>query len=150
MAKLPSGRLKILRLIVPASLLVACSSECVYYPCPLAEAAEISVTTSPATASITGLALALSGAVGGTAPCQPGSGAASVCRVFGGPGTYQAELTAPGYQTAVVKFTVTGTTAGCNTCGHVDRRMLSVVMQPAIASLHDVDRPLRLATFNEH
>jgi hypothetical protein len=100
-------------------------------PCtnPKPEAAEISVTASSATAGIPGLMLTLSGAVVGTAPCQQGLGASSVCYVLGGPGTYHAELTAPGYQTADIKFTVTGTTAGCNTCGHVDRQLLSVAMQ---------------------
>lgn len=132
--------LEILRWTAPASFLVACSGDCIYYPCPAPEAAEISVTASAATAAIPGLTLTLSGAVVGTAPCQQGSGAASVCYVVGGPGAYRAELTAPGYRTVDIEFTVTGITAGCNTCGHVDRQLLSVVMQPASASLQDVSR----------
>jgi hypothetical protein len=126
--------LEMLRWTAPASFLVACSSDCIYYPCPEPEAAEISVTASTATAGIAGLTLTLSGAVVGTVPCQQGSGTASVCYVVGGPGAYQAELSAPGYQTVDIKFTVTGITAGCNTCGHVDRQLLSVVMQPASAN----------------
>ena len=128
-SRLSSG---VLRWLIPASLVAACSSDCVYYPCPLPEAAEISVTANNAAAGVPGLTLAISGAVVSTGPCQPGSGATSVCHVLGGPGAYQAVLSAPGYQTDSIKFTVTGTTAGCNTCGHVDRQLLSVVLQPAI------------------
>ena len=124
--------LGILRSLVPASLVVACSSDCVYYPCPLPEAAEISVTASNTAVGVPGLMLAISGTVVGTVPCQHGPGAASVCHILGGPGAYRAELSAPGYQVASIGFTVTGTAAGCNTCGHVDRQLLSVVLQPAI------------------
>jgi len=113
-------------------MVAACSSDCVYYPCPLPEAAEISVTASNAAADIPGLMLAVSSPVVTTVACAPGSGGADVCRVLGGPGAYQAKLSAPGYQTTSITFTVTGTTAGCNTCGHVDRQLLAVVIQPAV------------------
>ena len=95
--------MEIFRWTGPASLLVACSSDCIYYPCPDPEAG-ISVTASTATAGIPGLTLALSVAVVGSAPCRRGSGAASVCYVLGGQGSYQAALSAPGYQTADIKF----------------------------------------------
>jgi hypothetical protein len=145
-----SGRLvAILRWTIPASLLLACSSDCIYYPCPSPEAAEITVTASSGTAGISGLALAISGAVVGTTPCQQSSGGASVCYISGGPGSYEAVLTAPGYQTVDIKFTVTGTAAGCNTCGHVDRQLLSVVMLPVGTSLGDTNQRSQPATSNE-
>ncbi len=109
---------------------LACSSDgsCVYYPCPLPEAALISVTAASAPAGIPGLAMTVTGAMVGGGPCTQAP--VSVCVVMGGPGAYQVELTAPGYVGVELKFTVTGTSAGCNTCGHVDRKDLSVVMQP--------------------
>ena len=125
-----AGRRGILRWTVPACLVVACSSDanCIYYPCAQPEAAEISVTASNAPSGIPGLTMAVSGSVTGGGPCDQGAGATNICRVMGGPGPYQVELSAPGYQTAALKFTVTGTAAGCNTCGHVDLQRLSVVM----------------------
>ena len=111
---------------------LACSGDasCIYYPCPLPEAAEISVAANNAPAGIPGLTMAITGALVGTGPCTQGSGAMSVCHVLGGPGDYRVDLSAPGYQGVSLTFTVTGTAAGCNTCGHVDRQALSVVMQP--------------------
>lgn len=141
--------LRSLRWVIPASLAVACSSDCVSYPCPLPEAAEISVTASSTTAAIPGVTLAVTGAVLATGPCQPGPDGTSVCHVLGGPGSYQAELSAPGYHTATVKFTVTGTTAGCNTCGHVDRQLLSVVLQPGTDEAGNAAEASRTATSSE-
>ena len=121
------------RSLVLVAVAAACSGDaCVYYPCPAPLAAEISVTAPNAPAGVPGLTMAISGAEIGSGPCNQGTGGASVCDVFGGPGTYSVELAAPGYQTATVKFTATGSAAGCNTCGHVDRQLLSVVMQPAL------------------
>jgi len=117
-----------------AALVAACSSDCVYYPCPLPEAAEIVVTANGAPAGLPSLTLAISGAVATTTPCSLGADGASFCHVMGGPGVYRASLSAPGYQTTSITFTVTGATAGCNTCGHVDRKLLSVVMQPSAGS----------------
>ena len=121
----------VFRWLIPVAVVAACSSDCVYYPCPLPEAAEIAVTANSSPAGISGLTLAVSGAVVTTAPCSLGSDGTSVCRVMGGPGVYQAKLSAPGYLTTSMTFTVTGAAAGCNTCGHVDRKLFSVVMQPA-------------------
>jgi hypothetical protein len=119
------------QLLVLASLAVACSGDtCVLYPCPQSEAAEISVTAPNAPTGIAGLSMAITGAVVGSGPCNQGTSGVSVCYIDGGPGTYSVALSAPGYQTATVRFTATGTAAGCNTCGHVDRQLLSVVLQP--------------------
>jgi hypothetical protein len=127
-----TARRGVLRRLVPACLAIACSSDanCIYYPCAVPEAAEISVTASNAPAGIPGLTMSVSGSVSGVGPCNHDVGATSVCHVMGGPGEYQVELSAPGYQTSALKFTVTGTAAGCNTCGHVDLQRLSVVLSP--------------------
>lgn len=122
-----------MRLLMLASLAAACSSDCVYNPCPLPNAAEISVTASNAPAGIPGLTAAITGALMTTLTCSP-TASDTLCRIPGGPGVYHAKLSAPGYQTVDVTFTVTGTSAGCNTCGHVDLQRLSVAMQPATGS----------------
>jgi hypothetical protein len=120
--------------VVLLSLTVACPGDagCVLYPCPPQDAAEISVTAPNAPAGIVGLTMiARSGAETGSGPCNHGTGAVSVCYLLGGPGTYSVDLSATGYQTATVRFTATGTAAGCNTCGHTDTQRLSVVLQPS-------------------
>ena len=116
-------------------LALACSSDaaCIYYPCPLPEAAEISVSATSAPTGIPGLAMVVSGPMSGTGPCSEGTRGVSICYVLGGPGDYHVDLSAPGYQNVSLRFTVTGTTAGCNTCGHLDRQVLSVTMQPVSA-----------------
>lgn len=120
--------------VLSASLLAACSSECVFYPCPLPEAAVISVAGSNGKAGIPGLAVSISSPVITTIACEQESDGTDICRVPGPFGVYQATLSAPGYQTARITFTVTGVAAGCNTCGRVDRQLLSVVLKPATAS----------------
>ena len=118
--------------VILASLAIACSGDanCLLLPCPPPEAAEISVSAPNAPAGISGLTMTISGPARGSGPCSPGSGGVSVCHIPGGPGTYAVDVAAPGYQTVTVRFTATGTSAGCNTCGHVDLQQLSVVIQP--------------------
>jgi hypothetical protein len=75
------------------------------------------------------LSMTVSGAATGGGPCNQGP--VSICMLVGGPGIYRVELRAPGYTPADLDLTITGTEAGCNTCGHVDSQQVSVTMQPA-------------------
>jgi hypothetical protein len=112
---------------------VACSNDaqCLALPCPIPEAAEISVTASDAPTGIANLTAAVTGPTIGTLPCGEPAGPATLCRVTGGPGAYHVLLSAPGYKTTAVDFTVAGTNGGCNRCEQVDTRELAVQMQPA-------------------
>jgi hypothetical protein len=114
-----------------ACALLACKddAQCIFYPCPLPLAATISVSALNVPAGIPGLTMTVSGAVTGGGPCNQGP--VSTCVLMGGPGTYRVELRAPNYAPAELNLTITGTDAGCNTCGHVDSQQVSVTMQPA-------------------
>jgi hypothetical protein len=111
-------------------VLVACSSDadCILLPCVPPEAATVSVTASNAPDGIAGLVATTTGAVTSTGPCDQAP--VSVCHIPGGPGTYQVQLSAPGYQSAQLTLTITGTEAGCNTCGRVDRQDVQVELVP--------------------
>jgi hypothetical protein len=118
--------------IVLACCVVACSSDsqCLALPCPLLEAAEITVTATNAPAGIPGLTATVSGASTETIPCNQRAGETTVCQIRGSPGDYHVTLSAPAYQNTTLDFTVTGTTGGCNRCDQVDRRQLAAVLKP--------------------
>jgi hypothetical protein len=108
----------------------ACNdSPCVTLPCPESLAAEISVTANNAPTGIAGLTVSAAGSTT-TIPCSQGSGPTTVCWILGAPGVYHLTLSAPGYQSVPLTFSVTGTAGGCNSCGHADTQTLSVVLQP--------------------
>ena len=71
----------------------------------------------------------------GDGPSQTGMcDAQGVCHVFGPPGEYRLTITAAGFNPRQLDVTVKGEAAGCNTCGHVDRQQLTVVLQPALGA----------------
>ena len=114
--------------LLTAVLLAGCKTDCVYYPCPLFEAVEVAVSAAGSSGVPPGLALA----VGNTTPQAGFCDALGVCRVLGSPGLYHLTITASGFTPRTIDVTVTGESAGCNTCGHVDRQQRSVVLQPAL------------------
>lgn len=117
-----------LRISLLSGALLACHSDCVFYPCPQPTAAIITVTAANAPGGIPGLTVAVNGADAQDGLCSLGP--TSTCRVLGGRGSYHVDLRAPGYITAELNLTITGADAGCNTCGHVDSQTVSVIMQP--------------------
>ena len=122
------------RIFLAAILVAGCASDavvCVYYPCPIPEVGTIAVTGTNAPIGVAGLAMVVTGAVLTSGPCTEGTDGTSICHINGGIGTYHVVLSAPGYLSVTVDFTATGTAAGCNTCGSVDRQQRSVVLQPA-------------------
>jgi len=108
-------------------LLVGCKTDCVYYPCPISEAITLSVSGAGASGGPPGLAIA----VGNEAPQAGLCDTAGTCHIFASPGSFHLTITATGFLPRVVDVTVTGEAPGCNTCGHIDRQQLSVVLQPA-------------------
>lgn len=115
------------RAVVGALVLLACKDNgpCSILPCPLFEA--VTVTVSAANGqSVANLAIAVNDASPQASVCDK-----SVCHVFGGPGQYRLSISAPGFSSGQTSVTVTGTPAGCGTCGQVDRQQIAVVLQPA-------------------
>ena len=120
------------KLFVTTVLVAGCASDaavCIYYPCPLPNVGTITVTGTNAPIRVADLAVTVSGATSGSAPCSQGFDGTIACNIYGPLGTYHVQLSAPGYQSAAVDFTATGTEAGCNTCGHVDVQQRAVVLQ---------------------
>ncbi|MFI5230643.1 MAG: hypothetical protein ACHQWU_16340, partial [Gemmatimonadales bacterium] len=107
-----------------ACCVVACSNDvqCLELPCPSLEAAEITVTAGNAPAGIAGLTATVTGAITTTIPCNQGAGPATVCSLQGGRGGYHVALSAPGYQSTTLDFTVLGKSGGCTRCEEVDTR----------------------------
>jgi hypothetical protein len=116
------------RCCLAALLLVGCRTDCVYYPCPIPEVITVAVSGAGSSGVPPGLAMGIDNAVPQAGLCD----AVGICRVFGDPAAYHLTITATGFSPRVVDVTVTGTAAGCNTCGHVNRQQLSIVLQPGV------------------
>lgn len=125
--------MKYRRALFASALLVACKGDaaCIVYPCPVPLAATVTVTAANAAGPVAGAQLTVNGQVQGTG-CQ--TAPATTCFVFGGTGRYDLEITAPGYATSRLTLTVTGTDAGCNTCGKIDQQSITLTLQPAPSS----------------
>jgi len=116
------------RYCLAAVLLLACKQDCVYYPCPQFEAVSVTVSAAGSSARPPDLAIA----VGDGPPLTGACDAQGVCHVLGPPGEYRLTITAAGFNPRQLDVTVAGEAAGCNTCGHVDRQQLTVVLQPTL------------------
>jgi hypothetical protein len=122
----------LLGLLVPALLASACGTDtqgrCLALPCPLPIALTIDVTSSTG-GPAAGATILVSGGTNGTVPCEAGT-TASTCRVAGQAGTYQLEITAPGFEPAQRSVVVAGTTPECG-CPTVVQQHLEVALTPA-------------------
>jgi hypothetical protein len=109
--------------------LLACGegAPCVAAPCPQFEAISVSVASATGAANLPGLALTVDGPQAGSGPCDP---LGRSCHVLVGAGSYQLTVSATGYVTATRSVTIAGESAGCNTCGRVDRQQITVTLQP--------------------
>lgn len=122
--------MKRLRVVPLAALLLACKGDeaCLLYPCPSPLAAVVTVAAANAAGPVAGAQITVNGQLQGNT-CR--GAPVTTCDVFGGTGRYDVEVSAPGYTPARATFTVTGTDAGCNTCGELDRQFVTLTLQPA-------------------
>jgi hypothetical protein len=117
------------RIAALALLAMSCATDgpCVIPPCGPSIAATITVTSSVSSAKLGDVTMHAQGAGGvSDGPCTGG-----VCYVFGGAGTYQVDLSAPGFTTAHLTFTVTGSPAPTCGCGSTNTQQLSDALVPA-------------------
>jgi hypothetical protein len=100
---------------------------CEHPPCPLPTALIVFITSVSGDPIISGSVQA----TGMTTPmaCHFGS-QANMCQLLGAAGTYEVNVTAPGYQAATQRIVVTGHDADCG-CGTVDTRMVTIALTPA-------------------
>jgi hypothetical protein len=85
----------------------SCSHDCLALPCALPVAIVINVTGATSGASVDGASVEISGAATVTVPCQ------GTCRVPGTAGTYNLDVTAPGFAPVRRTLTVHGTNPPC-------------------------------------
>lgn len=125
------GASRIRRLGVLVLSLSACertSVECLLPPCVLPIAVEITVSNRATHSTVPGAFIVVgSGASTQQAPCVQGE--ETVCRAMGGSGTYELDISAPGYQTVHRRVEVTGTTPTCG-CESVDLQKLQIALEP--------------------
>ncbi len=106
---------------------IGCKDDCVTYPCPLTFAIELTVTASDTHKPPPNLAIGSPNTAPSTMVCDTNG----VCRLPAQPGTYQLVIAAPGYTTQQIEVNVTGTSPGCNTCGHADLQQRTIVLTPS-------------------
>lgn len=115
------------RVAALSMLAMSCATDgpCLALPCPEPIAAMITVTSSVSSAKLTSATIHAQGS-GGTSdgPCG------DICVVPGGAGTYQADISAPGFITAHLTFTVTGSAGPKCGCGTTNTQQLSVALVP--------------------
>ena len=107
---------------------VACGGDvvCPALPCALPMAVQLTVRDSQSASPITGASVTFTGPFSGSEQC---SGA--TCVVSGGPGTYEIDVSAPGYQPLHQEVRVTGIpSTGCG-CARVETQQLAVSMTRA-------------------
>jgi hypothetical protein len=126
----PRGQVALRSALLAASML-ACKSDqpCIIPPCPPPQAGVVFVSAANAPGGIVGVVFTVGGAATSSGACSQDP--VSICRIYGGTGTYAVQISAPGYVTKQLSLTVTGTDAGCNTCGRIDTQQVSVTLQPA-------------------
>src|SRR5262245_40120524 len=102
---------------------VSCSeSECIIPPCAPARALEVTVTSAATGTLLTGVQIVVRGAAHTEFPCPD-----SRCNVFGNAGTYELDISAPGYQAVHRSVAVTGMNPECG-CPTVETQQITVAL----------------------
>lgn len=104
-------------------------SECILPPCAPPFAVEVTVTGETPGTVVAGVSIAVTGAVTGGGPCPEAK-----CFVLGSAGTYELDISAPGYQTVHRSVVVSGTSPECG-CPTVETQRLTVALPRIAASV---------------
>lgn len=96
--------------------------------CPPQYAVTVNVTAHGTGGPVNDATIEVAGALITTIPCLA-EGASTVCRVFGGFGTYELEIKAPGFQSERRTATVGGEIGECG-CPIFNTQNLQVVLVP--------------------
>ena len=121
------GRLT--RLAGPLLLVTSCGREdavCLLPPCALPIAITITVTSTRAPGPVAGAHVVA--AARGEFPCDAGS--ATTCPVFGSGGTYELDISAPGFQSAHRSVVVHEQTRKCG-CPTPETEHIDVALTPS-------------------
>jgi hypothetical protein len=105
---------------------LACKSDCLQTPCFLPIALTITVTASTSGAPVNDAFVQATGTTGHIL-CNQASG--NTCYIFGGAGTYELEVGAPGFQSAQRTEVVGGNNPECG-CASVDTKHIDVALLP--------------------
>jgi hypothetical protein len=100
-------------------------ADCVALPCPMPIAVILTVTSTDG-GPVPSLTMTISGATSGSGPCTVGQ-SATTCGVPGTAGTYDIQLSAPGFQGKALTVAVEGTNPRC-ACPTVQAQRLNVAL----------------------
>lgn len=96
---------------------------CVIPPCPVPTAVQLTVRDSVSASPLSGASLTFSGPFTGGGPCD-----GATCVVFGGAGTYELDVSVPGYRSVHRQVVVASSTpVGCG-CATVVTQQVVVVL----------------------
>jgi hypothetical protein len=128
-------RRQLIRFAVVAVVAGACSdgggddlAACIIPPCAVPSAVLVRVTSSATGDALPSAMVTETKPGSGTFPCTLAPGA--TCPVLGSYGTYELDVSAPGYQTAHRSVVVTGSTPPCG-CPRVDTQQIAVALAPS-------------------
>jgi hypothetical protein len=126
--RLTSAVLAVLGALGMAS--ASCGHDCLALPCALPIALTISVTGGTSRAAVDGVTVQVTGAVVTSMPCK------TICNVPGTAGTYNLEVTAPGFAPVRRTVVVQGTNPSCG-CPTTVTEIVAIALVPAPSSSRD-------------
>lgn len=112
------------------ALCIGCGPDepCIVNPCPIPLIATLTVVAPSAPQGLTGITILYDGSVATPALCSATTN--TRCNIQGNLGPHRFEASAPGYRTAKIDVTVTGTEMGCNQCARADRQDITLTLVP--------------------
>ena len=113
-------------LVLAASACGSDATVCLALPCPIPIAVRLTVQDGATRSPITNASLKYTGPFAGDGQCG-----SEVCVVSGGAGTYEIDVSAPGYVSAHRRVVVAGAEArGCG-CASAETQQVTVALTPA-------------------